>query len=144
MCEKVRFLVQIQSQLFNEMWIYIPRFLIEEMKYNYFKIQITMAYLFDNFYKIFKDSLSSLINDYRSCEIPEDVRTRRLDGVQIAVTTPYDRHPRGQTECLTYSGWYKKRLMISSRPLSWLKKTNKLQWTSQLLCCNLCRGDTFV
>lgn len=44
----------------------------------------------------------------------------------------------------TYCGWYRKSSMILSLPLGWLKKTNKDQWMSHVLCWRDWRGELTV
>ena len=41
----------------------------------------------------------------------------------------------------TYCGLYKNISMMRSRPLAWLKNTNKLQWISHVRCWSRTKGD---
>ncbi len=41
---------------------------------------------------------------------------------------------------ITYWFWYSNISTIKSRPLAWLKKMNRDQWISQVLCCKACSG----
>ena len=60
--------------------------------------------LFNNFDKILKNSLSSLINDHRCRKIPQDVRTGGLDGIQITARLTIESVDRAGTH-LEHSLW---------------------------------------
>lgn len=102
---------------------------------------ILVGFLLQDSHEVVKLIPAALVCDDSRREIPQDVRTRCLDSIQIPVS---EVSSDTYTCELRARGVYfscKNISTIPLRPLGWLKKTKRLQWMSQVRCCNCTNGD---